>query len=243
MTVREIPNRFVDQFSMKGKAEIVDNFHEFVLSTENFYTEQIWKDYVGKVSRGESNYYGSTDRWLYQALEAYPIKGRSVLIFGSVKPWYEAMCFGHGCRSCTVIEHNVPKFNGISNLKYTYLTDVEGGFDVGISISTFEHSGLGRYGDPIDPDADLKAMYQAQKLVRPKGLMYLAVPDSPTGHDVLEWNAMRIYGKLRLALMLKGWRLLYQFGEKRKPTSKDKTPDWYQPVFVLKNKRGCARGF
>jgi Caenorhabditis protein of unknown function, DUF268 len=31
-------------------------------------------------------------------------------------------------------------------------------FDAGFSISSFEHDGLGMYGDPLDPDGDLKAM-------------------------------------------------------------------------------------
>jgi len=241
--IRDIPKRFIKKFSMQGNAVIVDNFHEYISAAENFYTEDIWKDYLAMVAREERNYYGSTDRWLYEALKAYPIKGKSVLIFGSVKPWYEAICIGNGCRSCTIAEYNVPESNNIPGLEYVHIKEVKGEFDVGFSISSFEHSGLGRYGDPIDPDADLKAMRQAQRFIKTWGLMYLAVPVSPTGQDVVEWNAMRIYGKLRLPLMFKGWRLQKQFGEKLKPTKKDKDPDWYQPVFVLRNKRGVKYGF
>ncbi len=32
------------------------------------------------------------------------------------------------------------------------------GFDMALSISSFDHDGLGRYGDPLDPVGDLKAM-------------------------------------------------------------------------------------
>jgi hypothetical protein len=36
-------------------------------------------------------------------------------------------------------------------------------FDVIHSISTFDHDGLGRYGDPLDPDGDLRSMKEAHK--------------------------------------------------------------------------------
>ena len=34
-------------------------------------------------------YYGPTDTWLYNAIDAYPIRGKRVLIVGSNVPWYE----------------------------------------------------------------------------------------------------------------------------------------------------------
>jgi hypothetical protein len=34
-------------------------------------------------------------------------------------------------------------------------------FDVILSISSFEHDGLGRYGDPLDPDGGLRSMKEA----------------------------------------------------------------------------------
>ena len=41
---------------------------------------------------------------------------------------------------------------------------------------SFDHDGLGRYGDPINPDADLEAMQNVQKLLRPGHKMFLTVP-------------------------------------------------------------------
>ena len=41
---------------------------------------------------------------------------------------------------------------------------------------SFDHDGLGRYGDPINPDADLEAMQNAQRLLRPGHKMFLTVP-------------------------------------------------------------------
>ena len=68
-------------------------------------------------------------------------------------------------------------------------------FDVILSISSFEHDGLGRYGDPVDPDADLRSMSKTRQMLSPEGLLFLAVP---IGRDCVMWNAHRVYGRARL---------------------------------------------
>jgi hypothetical protein len=77
-------------------------------------------------------------------------------------------------------------------------------FDLVVSISNFEHDGLGRYGDPIDPDGDMRAMSEMQSLVSPGGILILGVP---VARDALVWNAHRLYGRVRLPLLLRGWSL------------------------------------
>lgn len=53
-----------------------------------------------------------------------------------------------------------------------------------------EHIGLGRYGDPIDPDGDLKAMGELKRVLAAGGsLLFVA----PTGRRRLQFNAQRIY--------------------------------------------------
>jgi len=37
-------------------------------------------------------------------------------------------------------------------------------FDVAVSASSFDHDGLGRYGDPLCPDGDLLAMDEVRAL-------------------------------------------------------------------------------
>ncbi len=49
-----------------------------------------------------------------------------------------------------------------------------------------------RYGDPMDPTADLKSMHTlATSLVRPGALLFLAVP---VGRDRIVFNLHRVYG-------------------------------------------------
>ena len=63
-----------------------------------------------------------------------------------------------------------------------------------LSISSFDHDGLGRYGDPLDPVGDLKAMRLAQCILKDDGLLLVSVP---VGQDVVAFNLHRRYGSVR----------------------------------------------
>jgi SAM-dependent methyltransferase len=57
-------------------------------------------------------------------------------------------------------------------------------------MHVIEHVGLGRYGDPVDYDGDLKAMSELARVVAPGGALLLVVP---VGQARLAFNAHRIY--------------------------------------------------
>jgi hypothetical protein len=57
------------------------------------------------------------------------------------------------------------------------------------SLHAAEHFGLGRYGDPIDPDAHLKFLRALVRVLKPSGRLYLSMP---TGAERLVFNAHRI---------------------------------------------------
>jgi len=53
-----------------------------------------------------------------------------------------------------------------------------------------EHVGLGRYGDPIDPTGDIKAINELKRVLSVDGNLLFVVP---TGKPKLAFNAHRIY--------------------------------------------------
>ena len=53
-----------------------------------------------------------------------------------------------------------------------------------------EHVGLGRYGDPIDPEGDLKAIAELIRVLAKGGNLLFVVP---IGKPKLMFNAHRIY--------------------------------------------------
>ncbi len=57
-------------------------------------------------------------------------------------------------------------------------------------MHTIEHVGLGRYGDPIDPEGDVKAINELKRVVAPGGSLLIVVP---LGESRIEYNAHRIY--------------------------------------------------
>ncbi len=57
-------------------------------------------------------------------------------------------------------------------------------------MHTIEHIGLGRYGDPIDYDADIKAINELKRVLAPAGTLIFV---TPVGQPRIEYNAHRIY--------------------------------------------------
>jgi len=86
-------------------------------------------------------------------------------------------------------------------------------FDVVFSYSSLEHTGLGRYGEPLAPYGDMETVAQMWCLVRPGGLFFLAVPSF--FHEVrrhqrchIVWNAHRVYGYARLQHLTANWEVV-----------------------------------
>ena len=57
-------------------------------------------------------------------------------------------------------------------------------------LHVIEHIGLGRYGDPIDPDGSLKAAAELQRIVSAGGKIFLSLP---VGRERICFNAHRVH--------------------------------------------------
>lgn len=78
-----------------------------------------------------------------------------------------------------------------------------------------EHIGLGRYGDPIDPEGDTKACTELARVLAQKGQLLFVVPIGGTAR--IEFNAHRIYTyelvqSLFPTLILKEFSYIPEFG-------------------------------
>jgi 2-polyprenyl-3-methyl-5-hydroxy-6-metoxy-1,4-benzoquinol methylase len=74
-------------------------------------------------------------------------------------------------------------------------------FDAVLCISTIEHLGLGAYGLPKSPDADLHAMKRLWELSEPNALLVLTTPYGEPRVDDLE----RTYDKAGVERLVEGW--------------------------------------
>lgn len=57
-------------------------------------------------------------------------------------------------------------------------------------LHVIEHIGLGRYGDPIDPEGSSKAARELQRVLKPGGMLYVSVP---VGISRVYFNAHRVF--------------------------------------------------
>lgn len=182
----------------------------------------------------ESFHYKITDKFLYEALEEFPIRNQSILVIGSTSCAYESICIAYGGLPTTIeyrkITNEHPDVKTITVDEYERNPIV---FDSAFSISSFEHSGLGRYGDPLDPNGDILSMQNTKKMIKKDGLLFLAVP---IGADIIAFNEHRVYGKKRFKRLIEGWEIIKSFGFNE--IYFDEIPDknkYRQPIFVLKN--------
>lgn len=229
---REIPPDLMSGYTMNGQVPIEQHYLDATYP-DNWpliYTDYEIDLYLDKILRREYFIYGQTDIWMWQAIEQFPIKGLHVVNMGSLTPWYEANCLFHGARS-TTIDYNriITLSNRITTMTIAEYDKAPSKFDVAWSISSFEHDGLGMYGDPLDPDGDLKAMQKMKSIVKPGGLLYLSLP---VGKDKVLFNNARIYGRIRLPHLTKGWEQVTTIG--LEPVHLD-GPGHIQPVFILRN--------
>jgi hypothetical protein len=241
---KEIPAELMSRFAMNGKVEIEYNYLDATYPANHplIYADAEIDNYIKVVSenlkRPENQrvehwfVYGTLDQWVCDAIAKYPIKGKSVVNMGSLTPWYESMFILFGTKPVTIDYNRI--ILRTERMKFMTIDEWERErpiFDVGFSISSFEHDGLGMYGDPLDPDGDLKAMRKMTERIKPGGLLFLAVP---TGRDKILFNNARIYGRARLPLLMEEWDWIDSFGFSDSDLDGNGSA---QPLYVLRNQR------
>ena len=72
-------------------------------------------------------------------------------------------------------------------------------------LHVIEHIGLGRYGDPIDPEGSLKAAAELQRIVSLGGKLFLSLP---IGRERICFNAHRVHAPASVLRMFSQMRLV-----------------------------------
>lgn len=258
--VKNIPDNLKNIFTMNNKVPIYNLYFE-----EDNYQKIVWNNnYIYKIlfkytsnnidlnkhqikkywpNGGEpypDHRIGGGCKLIQDAIKKYPIFEKSVAIIGSTSPWIECITLNNNAKKITTVEYNVPicnyhKFNFMNY--YDEFQKKKEKFDIIISYSSIEHSGLGRYGDNLDPDGDKKTMNDIYNNLNDDGFLFLGIP---VGNDALVWNANRIYGSTRLPYLLENFEIIEWFGTTLEESLKLPIGfDWnscYQPVIVLKKK-------
>ena len=72
------------------------------------------------------------------------------------------------------------------------------------SLHVIEHVGLGRYGDPLDPEGTRRAAGELERVLQPGGRLFLSVP---VGRERVCFNAHRVHAPRTIQSFLPSLRL------------------------------------
>mmetsp|Transcript_24777 Transcript_24777/g.58535 ORF Transcript_24777/g.58535 Transcript_24777/m.58535 type:complete len:265 (-) Transcript_24777:1007-1801(-) len=237
---RELPEEMWDAYTLDLAVPVLHKYRDESHATFYEPMSRAEMDILIAHARGkrQGTNYPQVDNLLYSLQDQGALDfmaGETVVIMGSAFPWYEALCIALDAAKVVTIEYNKLSYEHpkIETLTITEFDAAPRRFSVALSISSFEHDGLGRYGDPLDPDGDLKAMKKMTQIVERDGVLVLAVPVGP---DVVVWNLHRVYGRKRLPLLLADWTL--ERVEGLSPDMLEGRPTIIvdQPVFILRNR-------
>lgn len=234
---KQIPKKLWSKYTLDGKISVINWFIDETSNNKNtlILTKQEYENAFKQLKEGTFFYYNDTLGFLLNALKKYSIEGKTVCVFGATSVNCDAISILHGAKKVYIIDYNpiISEHPLVEACTYETFKEKKIKVDVGISISSFEHDGLGRYGDKLDPEGDLKTMKKIKKIIKKDGLLFLSVPVGP---DCLVWNAHRIYGQERLPLLIKEWHLLEMFSNKSIKVVGFPTPyPTREPVMVLQN--------
>jgi hypothetical protein len=246
--IRDIPEVLQDAFTLGGAVAAIpryfDNAYLGGKARVSTWSVALVDELRGAV-RSKREVFNYPNAPLYETMDHRRdlIAGKHGLVIGSEWPWLEAMLLENGAARVSTLEFGAiesehPQIDTFTPQNFTqgFIKGEIPPFDFAFSYSSLEHDGLGRYGDVLNPDGDLQTMAKLMHIVKPGGFLFLGVPCC---HDLLEWNAHRIYGPLRLPRMFAGWHVagVHPKDIKLGDTS---VKDEYQPVWVLQNLQGCS---
>jgi hypothetical protein len=149
-------------------------------------------------------------------LKQVNLTGLHVMVIGSAKPWAEVAALAAGARLVITLEYGKivsewPQIRTLTPSEFNehYRNGTLPKIDIAISYSSLEHSGLGRYGDGINPWGDVITSAKIRCVVP---AILFGVPSGPK--DILHYNAHREYGPNRWPLLLTNWWPVAMWREK-----------------------------
>lgn len=87
-----------------------------------------------------------------------------------------------------------------------FIPRADNSFDCVLTLCSIEHFGLGRYGDDFDIDADIKAIKEIKRVLKPKGYLIFTTPII-NGTPSIWFNAHRIYNYEEIIKFSKGFNI------------------------------------
>eukprot|EP00182_Erythrolobus_australicus_P007202 CAMPEP_0185834130 /NCGR_PEP_ID=MMETSP1353-20130828/4468_1 /TAXON_ID=1077150 /ORGANISM="Erythrolobus australicus, Strain CCMP3124" /LENGTH=390 /DNA_ID=CAMNT_0028532507 /DNA_START=96 /DNA_END=1268 /DNA_ORIENTATION=+ len=199
-----------DRVPISTKHYLVHNYFE--RSAPPVWSQKFIMHYreMAKAGTLAGSYNVDTTNAMRAALDKIPVPGSRALVVGSERPWIESLLLNRDAREVLTLEYGkirseVPNLITMQPREFAskYASGELELFDLVFTFSSLEHSGLGRYGDALNPWGDILSVAKMWCVTKPGGLLVLMVPVSAT--DVLHMNAHRLYGPLRTPYLMTNW--------------------------------------
>ncbi|XP_063401770.1 uncharacterized protein LOC134685994 [Mytilus trossulus] len=226
-TPKTIPKNMINEFTMNNRIPVTKWYFDRApylgkKAWQSVWSEKLIEDWINMAKQGNLHgTYGTADtNDLRDGLNHAPhIKNGRVMVIGSEIPWVEACVLEAGAREVLTLEYGSiisqhPKVKTIVpfDFRMRYLNDTLGTFDAIVTYSSIEHSGLGRYGDALNPWGDIIAIARAWCVTKTGGSLTIGVPYNHN-HEELVFNAHRVYGKIRYPYLTTNWKQLSNRGK------------------------------
>lgn len=166
----------------------------------------------------------------------FNVTNKHILVIGSVDPWVESILLAEGASKVTTLEYNHidcehPQIKTLMPHEMAQMViSGHASFDGMVTFSSLEHSGLGRYGDELNPWGDLVAMARAWCVLVPGARALVGVPGA--GKDLICMNAHRMYGPVMYSHLFANWDQVWSEIKKVSEMSTDCFAS-QQPIHVL----------
>eukprot|EP00942_MAST-04A_sp_MAST-4A-sp1_P008700 g8700.t1 len=216
------PSSLESDYTMGGKIGIEKYYFDerYVGGSQGHWSLQLVNNMISEARAGllKGTYGVEETNALRDALLNHSpgLKNGRVLVIGSEIPWVEACALEAGAREVVTLEYasinsTHPKVRTMkpNEFRTAYHAGTLGTFDAVVTFSSVEHSGLGRYGDALNPWADVLEIARSWCVTKTGGSLIIAVMYAPAG-DRLQYNAHRLYGPLRYPYLVSNWKQVYR---------------------------------
>jgi len=241
-TWKEASKTYKDMVSHSGKVAIKefyfdDNKLSFGREEVKTFSKADMETLISKwKSKTHRNPYPRACEMTNEAAGVVNVEGKTILVIGSQSPWLESILINRGAAKVVTLEYGSFKsqyptheFIRPNEFRERYLAGTLEEFDAIFTYSSVEHSGLGRYGDTLNPWADMLTLAQAWCVSKPDARLAVGVPYVKTG-DRIEYNAHRVYGPVMYPFLATNWEAEWVEDESKKTAAEG----LYQPYFVFK---------
>jgi hypothetical protein len=113
------------------------------------------------------------------------VQGKRAVVVGTENPWVEIVLLYLGASTVTTIEYGRIKSEYPQLITVTpaevnemYRAGTLEPYDVVVSFSSLEHSGLGRYGDMLSPWGDVIWVAKLSCMIKKGGHLLIGVPSA-----------------------------------------------------------------